>query len=84
MNHFSGGEALSYARERHAYALGDRHRILNQQQVLEAVISKITTDKSILLKYDKTLSSLSKLYKTNIPSSLISLMVKNQLEDMSA
>ena len=84
MNHFSGGEALSYARERHAYALGDRHRILNQQQVLEAVISKITTDKSILLKYDKTLSSLSKLYKTNIPSSLISLLVKNQLEDMSA
>ena len=84
MNHFNGGEALSYARERHAYALGDRHRILNQQQVLEAVISKITTDKSILLKYDKTLSSLSKLYKTNIPSSLISLMVKNQLEDMSA
>lgn len=84
MNHFSGGEALSYARERYAYALGDRHRILNQQQVLEAVISKITTDKSILLKYDKTLSSLSKLYKTNIPSSLISLMVKNQLEDMSA
>ena len=84
MNHFNGGEALSYARERHAYALGDRHRIFNQQQVLEAVISKITTDKSILLKYDKTLSSLSKLYKTNIPSSLISLMVKNQLEDMSA
>ena len=84
LNHFNGGEALSYARERHAYALGDRHRILNQQQVLEAVISKITTDKSILLKYDKTLSSLSKLYKTNIPSSLISLMVKNQLEDMSA
>ena len=84
MNHFNGGEALSYARERHAYALGDRHRILNQQQVLEAVISKITTDKSILLKYDKTLSSLSKLYKTNIPSDLISLLVKNQLEDMSA
>ena len=84
MNHFNGGEALSYARVRHAYALGDRHRILNQQQVLEAVISKITTDKSILLKYDKTLSSLSKLYKTNIPSDLISLLVKNQLEDMSA
>ena len=84
MNHFNGGEALSYARERHAYALGDRHRILNQQQVLGAVISKITTDKSILLKYDKTLSSLSKLYKTNIPSELISLLVKNQLEDISA
>lgn len=83
MNHFNGGEALSYARERHAYALGDRHRILNQQQVLEAVISKITTDKSILLKYDKLLSSLSKLYKTNIPSELISMLVKNQLDDMS-
>lgn len=83
MNHFNGGQALSYARERYAYALGDRHRILNQQQVLEAVISKITTDKTILLKYDKLLSSLSKLYKTNIPSELISLLVKYQLEDMS-
>ena len=83
MNHFNGGEALSYARERYAYALGDRHRILNQQQVLEAVINKVTTDKSILLKYDKLLKSLSKLYKTNIPSELISLLVKNQLEDMS-
>ena len=83
MNHFNGGEALSYARERYAYALGDRHRILNQQQVLEAVINKVTTDKSILLKYDKLLKSLRKLYKTNIPSELISLLVKNQLEDMS-
>ena len=83
MNHFNGGEALSYARERYAYALGDRHRILNQQQVLEAVINKVTTDKSVLLKYDKLLKSLRKLYKTNIPSELISLLVKNQLEDMS-
>ena len=83
MNHFNGGEALSYARERYAYALGDRHRILNQQQVLEAVINKVTTDKSILLKYDKLLKSLRKLYKNNIPSELISLLVKNQLEDMS-
>ena len=33
-NHFDGAEALSYARERHAYSSGDRHRILNQQQVL--------------------------------------------------
>ena len=84
MNHFNGGQALSYARERYAYALGDRHRILNQQQVLEAVINKVTTDKSILLKYDKLLKSLSKLYKTNISSELISLLVKNQLEDMSS
>ena len=84
MNHFNGGQALSYARERYAYSLGDRHRILNQQQVLEAVINKVATDKSILLKYDKLLKSLSKLYKTNIPSELISLLVKNQLEDMSS
>lgn len=83
-NHFTGAQALSYARERYAYLTGDRHRILNQQQVLESVINKISTDKSILLKYDKMLTSLSKLYKTNIPSEVISLLVKNQLEDMSA
>lgn len=83
MNHFTGAQALSYARERYAYQTGDIHRGQNQQQVIEAVLNKIITDKSILLKYDSLLNSFSKLYKTNLPKEIITLLIKQQLENMS-
>lgn len=83
MNHFNGAQALSYARERYAYKEGDRHRILNQQQVLEAVIDKVFEDKSLLLKYEELLNALSELYITDIPKELIQQLIKNQINDMS-
>ena len=82
-NHMDGKKALAYARERYAYASGDRHRIKNQQQVLEGVLVKVLGDKSLLLKYDKLLDSLSKMYITDIPRDVISEYVKMQLDDMS-
>ncbi len=84
MNHFNGGQALSYARERYAYATGDNHRIQNQQQVLMAVVDKVITDKSILTKYDKLLESFSDLYRTDIPADYIKLLVKDQINDMKS
>lgn len=83
INHMDGAHALAYSRERYAYASGDRHRILNQQQVLEAVLKKVVSDKTILTKYDKLLASLSNMYRTDIPSSLITDLVKRQIDDMS-
>ncbi|MGN1372269.1 MAG: LCP family protein [Candidatus Coprovivens sp.] len=82
MNDMDGKKALAYARERYAYASGDRHRIQNQQQVLEAVLKKVLSDKSILLKYDDLLESLSNLYRTDIPRDVITAFVKEQLETM--
>ena len=84
MNHFNGAQALSYARERYAYNNGDIHRGQNQQQVIEAVLNKVMTNKSLLLKYDSLLNSFSELYKTDIPKELITLLIKQQLEDMSS
>lgn len=84
VNHMDGAHALAYSRERYAYASGDRHRILNQQQVLEAVLKKVVQDKTFLTKYDKLLDSLSSLYRTDIPASLITELVKKQLDDMSS
>jgi len=84
MNHFNGAQALSYARERYAYSTGDIHRTQNQQQVIEAVLNKIVTNKSLLLKYDSLLNSFSELYRTDIPKELITLIIKQQLEDMSS
>ena len=84
MNHFTGSQALSYARERYAYKEGDVHRVQNQQQVLEAIITKISKDKSILSKYDKLLESFSELYRTDIPEKYIKLIVKEQLDSMKS
>ena len=81
-NHFNGAEALRYARERHAYRNGDHHRIQNQQQVLEAVINKISNNKSLLLKYDEMLDALKGTYKTDVPLDLIKLVAKDQIESM--
>jgi LCP family protein required for cell wall assembly len=82
MNKMDGKKALAYARERYAYASGDRHRIKNQQQVLEAVLKKAMTNKSLLLKYDKLLSSLGKFYKTDISGDVIKAFMQEQLETM--
>ena len=82
-NHMDGTKALAYSRERYAYASGDRHRIKNQQQVLEAVLKKVMTNKKLLLQYDELLSSLSNLYRTTIPKEVITLFVKEQLNDMA-
>ena len=81
-NHFNGAQALSYARERKGYANGDNHRVQNQQQVLETIFTKVITDKSLLMRYDEVLNSLSSLYVTDIPSSFIKMSVKQQLNDM--
>ena len=80
----NGKQALAYARERYAYSNGDVHRVQNQQQVLAAVLEKIMSDKSILLKYDSLLNSFSDLYRTDMPRDLIALLVKNQLNDMKS
>ena len=83
MNHFNGAEALSYARERFAYKDGDVHRIKNQQQVIEAVANKIVSNPSLLLKYDTILETLNGLYITDIPSELITSLIKEQINNMS-
>ena len=41
VNHMSGEEALAFARERHAYSTGDRHRGENQEQVISKIIEKM-------------------------------------------
>jgi len=84
MNYMDGEKALAYARERYAYSDGDSHRGRNQQQVIEAIFNKIIADKSILLKYDSLLSKFSELYRTDIPKEFVTLLIKQQLEDMSS
>ena len=83
-NHLNGAQALSYARERYAYLEGDNHRVQNQQQVLEAIINKISTNKSLLLNSSELLESFSNLYRTDIPNEYIQLVIKEQINNMSS
>lgn len=79
LNHFNGESALAYARERHAYQTGDRHRGENQQQVITAIINKITNTKTLMSKYDSILSTLSNSFETDLSDNEIKTFAKMQL-----
>lgn len=81
LNHLTGPQALSYARERYAYIEGDNHRIQNQQQVLEAIITSSFKNKNIIIKYKEFLELFKNLYRTDIPDTLIKEYIKNQLSN---
>ncbi|MDD6788940.1 MAG: LCP family protein [Lachnospira sp.] len=79
MNHFSGAQALAFARERHALAAGDNERGRNQMLVIEAVIRKLTSGTTILTHYSSILESLSGMFRTNMSSDDLSTFVRQQL-----
>ncbi len=82
INHLSGKEALAYARERHAYASGDRHRGENQQQIIKAIIEKMTSSTVLLSNYNQILNTLSGTFQTDMPSKNITDFLKMQLDKM--
>ncbi len=81
-NKVNGEEALSFARERHAFASGDNQRGKNQQALLEAAIRKCTSS-SIIYKYNSLLKSIDGSFMTNMSTSRITSLIKMQLNDMS-
>ena len=66
MNHLDGAEALAFARERQAFEDGDFQRNRNQQLVLKALIQKLTSSRTILLKYGQILNSLENYIEINM------------------
>ena len=79
-NHMSGKKALYFVRERKAFKDMDQQRIINQQKVLQAIIKKITSSKTLLMNYTDILDAVDGEMQTDMPMSLISSLVKNQLE----
>ena len=80
--HMDGKTALAFARERYAYTEGDRHRVQNQQDVLKAIINKVTSNPTILTRYSSILSGLSAYFQTNVDMNEVSDIVKIQLDKM--
>ena len=83
MNHLNGEAALCFARERYAFASGDLQRVKNQQLVIEGIINKLMSNKSLLIKYPQLLGAVKDHIKTNMQDNDISSLVKMQLNDMT-
>lgn len=77
-NKVNGEEALSFARERKAFAAGDNQRIKDQQALLAAMFKKCISP-SIIVKYNKLLDSIEGSFVTNMPSDRLKSLIKMQL-----
>ncbi len=81
-NHFDGKLALAYARERYAYQTGDHHRGANQQQVMTAILEKLTSSTILISKYNSILNALDGTFQTDMSMEEMTSFIKYQLEKM--
>lgn len=81
-NSFNGTEALAYSRERYAYVTGDHHRGANQQQVITAIIEKVSKSEVLISKYNSILNALDGSFQTDMSTSMITSFIKYQLDKM--
>ncbi|MEJ8737321.1 LCP family protein [Erysipelotrichaceae bacterium HCN-30851] len=78
----NGTEALSFSRERHAFADGDKERGRDQMRVITGIINKAISP-SIIANYSNVLDSISGSFETNMGNKDVTAFIKKQLNDMS-
>lgn len=81
-NTVTGKCALAFARERYAYETGDRHRGENQQQVIQLLVNKLSSTKSLLINYDRIMNALEGSFDTNLSTNNITSFIQFQIDDM--
>ena len=82
-NELNGEEALSFARERKAFAEGDRTRGENQELILTALINKALSA-NIITDYNNLLNALDNKFLTNISDNEITDFIKWQISNMAS
>lgn len=80
-NYMNGEQALSFARERHAFESGDRQRGKNQMKVIEAIIKKAATP-DFSNDYMGLFQSISSTVEMNFSDEEIKTLVRMQVNDM--
>lgn len=75
-----GNTALKFARERKAYADGDRQRGRNQMIVLSAIIDKATSP-AIITGYSGIMSAIGDTFQSNMDSDEMMSIIKKQLNE---
>lgn len=78
--HLNGKKALAYARNRHQMPSGDYNRGLHQEEIIKAMITKITHSSELLTNYSQITNELSYLFQTNIPESVLKKYIRYQLD----
>lgn len=81
-NQLDGKRALSYVRERQAFADGDNARGRHQMQMIKAIADKATSGTTILTNYSAILESLEGTFMTNMSADEMAQLVKKQLKEM--
>lgn len=81
-NHMNGKEALAFARERKFFDGQDDKRVENQQRVVDAILKKAMTSRTILTKYPDILKAASDNMSTNLSPKDMQEIAKMQLEDL--
>lgn len=81
-NNLNGKEALSFVRERKAFLNGDRIRIINQSEMIKAMINKVTSP-SIIKNYNELLTTLSDAIVTNIGKDNLTKFIKKEAREMN-
>ena len=81
-NNVNGQCALAFARERHSYIDGDRHRGRNQQEVIKAIFNKVSNGSTILSEYTNILNVLDGKFATNMDMDEVLNLVKYELNDL--
>ena len=78
-NYLNGEQALAFARERHAFATGDRQRGEDQMKVIKAVFDKATSS-AVLANYTEMLASLQGTFETSMSYDTLAKIVRQQLD----
>jgi LCP family protein required for cell wall assembly len=81
-NHLNGKEALAFARERHAFTDGDIQRNKDQQLVMQAILKKVSSSKTLIMRYSNILGGIQDYMKTNFTGTEIRDIIKMQVRDM--
>lgn len=82
-NTLNGQQALDFARDRTRVPGGDTDRGRHQMKVITAVIEKATTGTTIINNYSQIMESVEGMFEMNVPTELISALMKMQLSDMA-
>lgn len=81
-NKLNGNCALGFARERHSYIDGDRHRGRNQQEVIKAIFNKVSNGTTLISEYTNILKVLDGKFATNMDMNEVLNLVKYEVNDL--
>lgn len=82
-NDIGGREALYFARERHAFEGEDSIRVENQQRMMKAIIKKMTSSTTLLLKYGDVMNAAGKNLSTNMSAEDMQDLARMQITELA-